>query len=925
MSVFNLSGKWEIIYSDMRPNKDSTIPQFNGAFCLNNAVPGYWEDMINDFKFAPFYNSIKYNPEYQDIAYPIKERVPDMVLKTVVGTFWYKKDILIPRSNEKSRYIFNCAGVQNRALLFVNGIFADEHCGYSTPFSFDITDLVKEGELNTMVFCVSNHQAYNEQGDMISGCTSRAANRFTGGIIGDIILEVKNEYYIEDVFVGGYLKDTDTFSINTTIKNTNNFCIKWQISDGDALLTSGETDTQNFDIKKGNLELWSDNSPKLYTLKLALYVDGRICDEIEQDFGIRSIGASTDHIILNNKTVFLRGICEHGYFAELVHPESDLEYYLTLVGHLKALGFNFIRFHTFIPCEEYMIAADKLGILLHIESPNNTTLAEWEQIMRFVRRHPSVVIACCGNEMLVDDDMIARLEQCATISHRLAPHILFSPMSALRGVEYCWSESDLGHDIVKEPFKHNPKRLEKIKEFSNVFSSFAQGQLSYERSLYGNPNLIDSWSALYNKPRLSHEICIQGTYIDLSLETKYNGLRIGETALYSSVRKELERQGLSARADTYYKNSCRWQQLLRKNCIEIARRCKKLAGYDFLGVIDHHWHTFGYHCGIMNEFYQMKHGETVENVLRYNDESVLLCDIGLARNYYEKEIINLCFSVSLFGSQNIENATLSVSLQGTDDSEVWHSEKTASAKVGAVSDIADICIQLPSVASPRRFNIVATLHDDNYKLENCWDIWVFPKVCEPEPTDIILTTVLGQDTLDKLNAGADVLMLGTDGLYSNDMHFSIGLPGRSGGNLATVIEKHPLTNTFEHDGFCSWQFVELMDNASCLCYPEQTNIPFSPIIEVASAHQWIVKQSALTEFKVGKGRLLISTFNHTAYTPSVNWWKHNLISYMKSKSFNPEHHITLEQLSTLFDNGKLIKAVKNDNFAGNANDKTMKK
>lgn len=49
LSVFNLSGKWEIIYSDIYPNRDSAIPQFNGAFRLDNAVPVYWEDTVNDF------------------------------------------------------------------------------------------------------------------------------------------------------------------------------------------------------------------------------------------------------------------------------------------------------------------------------------------------------------------------------------------------------------------------------------------------------------------------------------------------------------------------------------------------------------------------------------------------------------------------------------------------------------------------------------------------------------------------------------------------------------------------------------------------------------------------------------------------------------------------------------------------------------
>ena len=38
----------------------------------------------------------------------------------------------------------------------------------------------------------------------------------------------------------------------------------------------------------------------------------------------------------------------------------------------------------------------------------------------------------------------------------------------------------------------------------------------------------------------------------------------------------------------------------------VLRRCENMAGYDFLGPVDTHWHTFGYDVGMMNEFFELK-------------------------------------------------------------------------------------------------------------------------------------------------------------------------------------------------------------------------------------------------------------------------------------------------------------------------------
>ena len=103
-----------------------------------------------------------------------------------------------------------------------------------------------------------------------------------------------------------------------------------------------------------------------------------------------------------------------------------------------------------------------------------------------------------------------------------------------------------------------------------------------------DPAKIDEWSSVYHKPRVSHEICIDGTYTDLSLKDRYKGTRIERTEMFSSIEHHLEAQGILKNAPLYFKNSSEWQRRVRKYCFEAIRRCENMAGYDFLGPIDTH-------------------------------------------------------------------------------------------------------------------------------------------------------------------------------------------------------------------------------------------------------------------------------------------------------------------------------------------------
>ena len=47
----------------------------------------------------------------------------------------------------------------------------------------------------------------------------------------------------------------------------------------------------------------------------------------------------------------------------------------------------------------------------------------------------------------------------------------------------------------------------------------------------------------------------------------------------------------------------------------------------------------GYPCGVLNEFYELKPGETASDLLAYNGESILLCEWERTRNVTSDDVL----------------------------------------------------------------------------------------------------------------------------------------------------------------------------------------------------------------------------------------------------------------------------------------------
>jgi len=900
-----LEGAWQMAYRP-QPWEDERCPSFTGVR-VERAVPGYWEDLLPALRAAGLRDEVRVNPEHVDFSFPMTGWANDTTLPNPYGCFLYRRTFVTERIGPAA-LAFDC--VRNQVGVWINGRFVASRQGFSTPFELTVPEGVLRVGTNDIVLAVANVPNRGYDGREVSGMLTRSIYGATGGIDGRVELRFPTSD-LQDVCVTT-APDLKTFAVRVV----GNDRYRYEILDGVTVKASGEA-TGDVVLPTAGYAFWSPEYPKRYTLRLT-DAKGRT---YEQLFGLRRLTPDGERLKLNGRPVYLRGVTEHGYFARTVHVPRDVDYWRMVTRKRKELGFNFVRFHTFVPPVEYLEATDELGMLVHIETPNFVPLSEYAAVVAFARRHPSVVIYCTGNETRIDCQAEEYLKQVAALVHR-ETDALFSPMSALRGIEYFLVE---GKDpYVNEPLPHNRERITRMSRHCDLYNSYQLGVASYCSLNKGSSAELDAWGDAYcGRPRLSHETCIDSTYVDFSLEKLYPPdsplLKVG---LFDKPREYLRERGLLDRADRYYRNSCEWMRRIRKFTFEKLRAADRVAGFDFLGDINTHWHTFGYSVGMMDEFYRLKPGETVENVLRYNSAAVLLADLGSDFNVTAGTKKTVTFSLSNYEADapaGCLTATLVDAANGERVSEASASWPDRTIPDGRVSPLKPLDFLIPESARPRKYLLKAAFAGGSVVARNEWEIYAFPKVpCLTAPTGVrVVDDISEKDLVAAMANGERVLLLGAGPFRSLPTTFRIGMAGRCSGNYATVVREHSALADFPHEGYCGWQFRRLMEDGRAVQL--EAGVPFDPIVDVASAVKCAIRQAALFEYRIGRGRLLVCSFRFTQGDPAAAWLKQALMRHAASAAFQPAQELTPGQLHAVL-NAPLVCGEENTNFARNAND-----
>ncbi len=538
----SLNGNWKFNWVK-NPNdrpKDFYLTDFDDNHWVNFPVPANWE--LNGYGLPIYVNQpyefaghikryAQLNPPYDIPA----DNNP-------VGS--YRKKVIIPQDWDGREIFIHLGAVKSAFFIWVNG----KKAGYSEDSKlaaeFDITKYVKPGEnlIALQVYRWSD-ASYLECQDMwrISGIErdvylyatpkldirdfkvqSGLINNYTDGQL-KIDIEV-NSYKNE---AKTYHSKPDTFSVDAKLVDATGKTIYSESTKAiESVLGKYKTNI-HFEKNIPSVNLWSAETPYLYTLYLTLKnKNGQVLEVVPVRVGFRSVEIKGRDFLVNGKRVFFKGVNRHEHNPKTGHTLTK-EDMLKDMEMMKKLNVNAVRHSHYPPDPYWLELCDEYGLYVieeaNIESHGlgydlEFTLAnkkEWrnphfERIKRMYERgknHPSIITWSLGNEAGNGINFYEAYD--------------WLKKTDTRPVQYERAENDYNTDVLPPQYPHP--------DWVAAFGKNKDGRgliMSEYAHIMGNSlgNFKDYWDAIESTPG------VQGGYvwewIDQSFDTVKNGKRI---------------------------------------------------------------------------------------------------------------------------------------------------------------------------------------------------------------------------------------------------------------------------------------------------------------------------------------------------------------------------------------------------------------
>ena len=308
-------------------------------------------------------------------------------------------------------------GVYQKSEIFVNGQKVGQHHYGYTPFTVDITKMLKNKGMNEVVVKVDNSQQPN--------CRWYSGS----GIYRHVWLESMPALHIAE---NGVFVTTPEVSDNQALVQVEVSVANESPSNRNAIITIGgkeltvnlaarETQTVRTQFTVNNPSLWSTEHPTLNNLSVQLKEKGKILDTQTVKYGIRSFSFDAEKgFILNGKKVLINGACVHhddGVLGASAFDDAEIR----KVRQMKNAGFNLIRTSHNPTTRAFLDACDSIGMLVIDEAFDgwrtqknpydySTVIdscfrSDIQSMVLRDRNHPSIISWSIGNEVIERKDI----------------------------------------------------------------------------------------------------------------------------------------------------------------------------------------------------------------------------------------------------------------------------------------------------------------------------------------------------------------------------------------------------------------------------------------------------------------------------------------------------------------------------------------
>lgn len=294
---------------------------------------------------------------------------------------WYRRTFRTSVDKNR-RTLLNFEAVDYRCEVFVNGVAVGKHTGGNTPFTFDVTEALRDGENQLTVRVEDETEKFQLRGKQTLKARGIWYTRVSG-IWQTVWLEQVPRNYIRDLKI-----TTDASAETITVRPIlqGNGRIKVTVREAGEIAGTSAVVSGPATVKVDDAKLWSPASPTLYDIDVTLLDDdGQPLDSVRSYAGIRDVGKTRDakghwRFTLNGLPIFHWGPLDQGWWPDgLLTPPSD-EAMLFEIQWLKTAGFNMIRKHIKVEPRRYYYHCDRLGMMVWQDHVSGGPKPKWTRL-----------------------------------------------------------------------------------------------------------------------------------------------------------------------------------------------------------------------------------------------------------------------------------------------------------------------------------------------------------------------------------------------------------------------------------------------------------------------------------------------------------------------------------------------------------------
>ena len=415
-NLLSLNGKWNYIVD---PYENGFYDYRHEPFDQSEKkTGGFYDDRLPKDKSELLEYDFDHSPQ---MNVPGDWNSQAEKLELYEGSVWLRRKFEIQPATDQRYYVYFGA-VNYEAHVYLNGKKLGVHKGGFTPFQFEVTGKLKAGS-NSLVLKVDNSRKQDE----IPTINTDWWNY--GGITRDVFIAALPKTFVTDYkiqlpkekseFITGFVQLSDSIANQKITVSIPELKIS-------SVLTTDQFGRAQVKLAYKNITLWSPETPKLYPVTISTTTE-KIADKI----GFRRIEVVGSNILLNGKSIFLRGISMHDenpLLAGRLRGEGDMR---MMLQWAKELNCNYVRLAHYPHNEEMVRLADEMGLLVWAEVPvywtiswtNPGTYANAKQQLTDLivrdKNRASVIVWSIGNETPLSEPRHQFMGNLATVARSL--------------------------------------------------------------------------------------------------------------------------------------------------------------------------------------------------------------------------------------------------------------------------------------------------------------------------------------------------------------------------------------------------------------------------------------------------------------------------------------------------------------------------